>query len=83
MGTASSIYDPALWDRMTPANVLGGRNRAIKARRDLLGRFLPDDPIKALYVDLDPEHGKKGGLALLQKRGRDYFKAIAKKRWNK
>lgn len=80
---ATSIYDPTLWDNLPPANVTGGRHRALKARRDLLGRFLPDDPIKALSVELDPDHGKAGGLAILQKRGRDYFKALAKKRWEK
>lgn len=73
---ATSIYDPDLWDRLVPANVLGGRNRAIKARRDKWGRLLPNDhdlPAPAC-------HGKAGGDAVLRKYGREYFKELRKKR---
>ena len=82
---AASIYDPGLWDSLTPANVLGGKNRAIKASRDILGRYLPDDPIEAIQQinNLPHDHGVAGGLKLLKLKGRDYFKALAKKRWNK
>lgn len=55
------IYSPEIWDKQTPANVLGGINRAKTAERDRQGRFLPKDAmIKALW-SLDPEHGKLGG----------------------
>ena len=75
-----SIYDPAMWNAKTPANVLGGRNRAIKALRDKQGRFLPNDPFIQSLWSLDPQHGRRGGLALLAKYGRGYFKALAQKR---
>lgn len=63
-----SIYDPALWDSKTPANVLGGRNRAIKAKRDAQGRFMPNDIMEQALWSLDPEHGRPGGLAVQAKR---------------
>lgn len=80
---ATSIYDPSLWDTLTPANVLGGHRRMIKAVRDRLGRFMPDDEVGRELWTLDPEHGRAGGVAILQKKGKNYFRELAKKRWIK
>lgn len=76
----NSVYDPDLWDNKTPANVLGGRNRATKAVRDKLGRFMPSDQESQKYWTLDPDHGKAGGLKLLEKYGREYFQKIGKRK---
>lgn len=73
-----SIYNPSMWDQMTPANVRGGHSRAIKAKRDKLGRFMPNDVVGQELWTLDPQHGKAGGLALLAKKGKDYYKEIAR-----
>lgn len=73
---ATSIYDPTLWDTLTPANVLGGRSRAIKACRDKWGRFLPASGELPAPV----QHGRAGGKATLAKYGREYFKELRKKR---
>ncbi len=78
----TSMYDPNLWDSMPPANVRGGQSRALKARRDLLGRFMPDDPASITTWNLDEDHGRAGGLSLLEKRGREYFQQLAKRRWS-
>ena len=73
-----SIYDPNIWDKKVPANVIGGRNRSLKARRDKLGRFMPNDQVGQELWSLDPQHGKPGGVgraikAMRDERGR--FKA--------
>lgn len=62
-----SLYDPARYDSMTPANVIGGINRAKAARRDRYGRFLPQSH------DLpEPDrHGAAGGQARAIKALRD------------
>lgn len=67
----NSVYDPEFWDRKTPANVIGGRNRAIKAQRDKLGRFLPNDEVGRELWSLDPNHGKPGGVSRVIKALRD------------
>lgn len=67
------VYDPALWDQKTPANVIGGLHRALKAQRDILGRFLPDNPVEALLQvhNLPYNHGVEGGIARVIKAPRD------------
>lgn len=52
-----------LYDKMTPPTVVGGRRRADTAVRDQHGRFMPVDI--ELWDDwqLDPEHGRKAGVA--------------------
>lgn len=69
-----SIYDPQTWDNKTPANVLGGRNRASQAQRDSHGRFMPNDSFLQSMWELDPKHGVPGG----QKRGREGLRVRGK-----
>lgn len=82
---ATSIYDPHLWDSIEPANVRGGKIRGGFGKRDILGRYLSDDPVEAIQQinNLPHDHGVAGGLKLLETKGREYFKALARKRWEK
>lgn len=60
------------YDRYTPPArhidpVVGGRARAARATRDLLGRFNPNNG----NLTPDPEHGKIGGVTRARSARRD------------
>lgn len=69
----NSVYDPDLWNTMTPASVRGGKARATFGKRDILGRFLSDDPVEAIQQanNLPHNHGQAGGQARVIKAKRD------------
>ncbi len=69
----NSVYDPEFWENKLPANVLGGINRARFGKRDILGRYLPNDPVEAqqMISNLPYNHGQQGGQARVIKAQRD------------
>lgn len=50
------------WSTLPNSNVLGGRQRAKYAVRDEHGRFMPHEGPDFDNWQLDPEHGRKGGI---------------------
>ena len=56
-----STYDAFYAENIPPAR-LGGINRAIKARRDKYGRFMPRDEFLQSMWELPERHGRAGGL---------------------
>lgn len=56
-----SEYDNFYAANPTPTQ-LGGRNRALKARRDRYGRFMPADEWRQELWELPEVHGRAGGL---------------------
>lgn len=67
-------YDNFYSTRIPPAR-LGGINRSKTARRDSLGRFQPRNG----DLQPDPQHGKPGGRAVVQKYGREHMSRLGKR----
>ena len=63
-------YDEFYSNRPSPLE-LGGINRSKQAKRDSLGRFMPDNEVGQIIWELDGNHGVKGGKERAKKARRD------------